>query len=163
MECKFSDLKITLLQPEGIKPGGEGNPFLKTPGDAWGAKISVTHRGGAVDIDFGVCAQLGETYLWAAISGISIPEHDVATPVIETVSSIWSHAGHPEGRLIGAQVCITPNGNLALLVSPYAPITTPKMDSHLADVGALLERMYPDVFETGYTTAEFSGISGVFN
>lgn len=115
----------------------------KVDGAAWGAAISFYHKGGAVIVDVGMCAHLGETYRWCTIKNHPIPLHDVATQISVPVSGIWSPAGIPPGRDISAQVCVAPAGIL-----PSNNEETPKMDSHLNDVNAILERTYGSVYRT---------------
>lgn len=138
----------------------------KRNGDEWGATIRFLYRGPATFIDAGVCAHLSENYLWAAKTGVIVPECASEEPLEVVVSGIWDNLGHPVGRNISAQVCIAPNGNLAALAGGGVQQTLkldPSLQSHpVMDVEAILERTYADVYRTAGVST-FSNITATFS
>lgn len=117
----------------------------KSYGEPWGASISFTHTGEEMIVDVGWCAQMGERYLWCAYQHNYIPAHWEPTVVTLGCGGIWRACGGVgAGDLISCQAVVCPDGALDILPPDGE---TPKMDSHLADVRAIAERVYRDVYK----------------
>lgn len=116
----------------------------KAPGETWCANITFQYNGDPVDVDVGIAAQLGETYRWTSKRITTQPSSKSGA----VVWGAWNHGRIAVGNTVSAQAVIAPVDRL-----PGHDVETPKMDSRLVDVGAILETTTGSVYQVSLQPA----------